>query len=53
MFYYVYRDHYSKFTKVTVFLLLVLIPAVIFVFVGGAIKMLDFIDPIPELVSIP
>lgn len=35
MFYYVNKDYYSKFTKISTFVLLVLIPAFIFFFIGG------------------
>lgn len=47
IYYHVGKDHYSKFTKVSVFVLLVLLPGVLFLFVGGALKMLDIIDPVP------
>jgi len=41
------KDHYSKQTKVAVFVLMILVPVMIFLFVGGAMKLLDVVDPVP------
>lgn len=38
------RDHYSKFTKVTLFVLLILVPGLLAIFLGGAGKLLDIVD---------
>lgn len=35
MFYYANRDYYSKFAKISTFVLLVLIPSFILLFIGG------------------
>lgn len=50
VFYQINLDHYSKFTKISLFVLLGLLPLVIYI--GGAFitRLLDFVDPIPELV---
>lgn len=48
IFFQVGKDHYSKFTKVTLFVLLVLIPGFLLVMLGGTNKMLDLVDPMPE-----
>ncbi len=51
MFYLLNIDHYSKFAKVSLFILLLVLPIVIIVIGFFTIKLLDFVDPIPELVS--
>ena len=52
MWYQLGRDHYSKQTKVSVFVVLVLVPGLIFVMIGGALSMLEIVDPVPRLVPI-
>jgi hypothetical protein len=50
MFYNLGKDYYSKFAKVTIFVLLVLLPGLICFLSLLLGKMLDWIDPIPEMV---
>lgn len=51
-FYYLGKDDYSKFTKVTTFLLLVLIPVFFLMISGVSNMLLDMLDPAPPLVPI-
>ena len=48
MFYYANRDYYSKFAKISTFVLLVLIPTFILCFIGGIQKLLDVVDPMED-----
>jgi hypothetical protein len=52
-FYLVGKDNYSKFAKISTFLLLILIPGSILVFIGGISKILDVVDPLPEIKQNP
>ena len=45
------KDSYSKFAKITLFVLLVLIPGFILFVLGGLAKVLDVVDPLPEYKS--
>lgn len=45
-FYYLNKDYYSKFAKISTFVLLVLIPGFILLIVGGLSKILDILDPV-------
>ena len=51
-FFYLGKDDYSKFTKVTTFLLLVLIPLFFLLISGVSNLLLDMLDPAPPLVPI-
>jgi len=47
IFFHLGKDHYSKQTKVAVFVLMILLPVMLFFLVGGAMKLLDLVDPVP------
>jgi hypothetical protein len=46
-FYTIGLDHYSKYTKISLFIILFLIPIFVFLVVFGVEKLLDLVDPTP------
>ncbi len=51
-FFYIGKDEYSKFTKVTTFVLLVLIPGLFLILSMISNFLLEVLDPAPKLVPI-
>ena len=52
IFFYIGKDEYSKFTKVTTFVLLVLIPGLFLLLSIFSNFLLEILDPAPKLVPI-
>ena len=46
-------DHYGKYSKISLFTLLVLIPFILVVVAHGIDFLLDVIDPAPQLIKVP